>query len=61
MVGKVIAMNACELTASITAVANWLACQLSQDELELLGVTLTQLGDTLLTIATRNSICQSQK
>ena len=54
-------MNACELTASITAVANWLACQLSQDELELLGVTLTQLGDTLLTIATRNSICQPQK
>lgn len=38
-------MNACELTASITAIANWLACQLSQDELELLGVSLTQLGD----------------
>ena len=50
-------MNACELTTTITALANWLACQLTQDELELLGVTLTQLGDTLLTIVTQKSIC----
>ena len=50
-------MNACELTASITAIANWLACQLKQEDLELLGVILTQLGDTLLTIATQKSIC----
>ena len=50
-------MNACELPASITAFANWLACQLSQDELALLGVSLTQLGDTPLTIATQKSIC----
>ena len=33
-------MNACELTASITAIANWLACQLTQEQLELLGVSL---------------------
>ena len=50
-------MNACELTAAITALANWLAGQLNQDELNLLGVSLTQLGDTLLTIATQKSIC----
>ena len=50
-------MNACELTAAITAIANYLACQLNQDQLELLGVTLTQLGDTLLTIVTQKSIC----
>ena len=50
-------MNACELTATITAVANWLACQLSQEDLELLGVSLTQLGDTLLTIVTQRTIC----
>ena len=50
-------MNACQLTASITALANWLACQLSIEELELLGVTLTQLGDTVLTIVTQKSIC----
>ena len=50
-------MNPCELTASITAVANTIACKLTDDELELLGVTLTQVGDTLLTIATQRSIC----
>ena len=50
-------MNACELTATVTAIANWLACQLSQEDLELLGVSLTQLGDTLLTIVTQRSIC----
>ena len=50
-------MNPCELTASITALANVLACRLSDDELNLLGVSLTQLGDTLLTIATQRSIC----
>ena len=50
-------MNACELTAFLTAIANWLACQLTQEELELLGVSLTQLGDTLMTIATHRSIC----
>lgn len=51
-------MNACELTASITAVANALACRLSDDELNLLGATLTQLGDTLATIATQRAICE---
>lgn len=50
-------MNACELTASLTALANWLACQCTTEELELLGVSLTQLGDTLLTIVTQRSIC----
>lgn len=50
-------MNACELTASITAIANWLACRLSQKDLELLAASLTQLGDTLATIATQKSIC----
>lgn len=54
-------MNACELTASITALANYLACQLTQEELELLGVFLTQLGDTLLTITAHKSICCPQK
>ena len=51
-------MDACQLTASITAAANLIANTLSTDELNLLGVTLTQLGDTLLTIATQRSICE---
>lgn len=50
-------MNSCELTASITAVANAIARDRTVDELNLLGVTLTQLGDTLITIATQKSIC----
>ena len=50
-------MNACELTAAITALANTIACGRSVEELNLLGVILTQLGDTLLTIATQRSIC----
>lgn len=53
-------MNSCELTTSITAVANALACKLTDDELNLLGATLTMLADTLLTIATQRSI-SSQK
>ena len=50
-------MNSCELTASITAIANTLACSLTADECILLGAVLTQLGDTLVTIATYKSIC----
>ena len=51
-------MNPCELTASVTALANVLACRLSEAELNILGVVLSQLGDTLLTIATHKSICR---
>ena len=51
-------MNPCELTTALTAIANWLACQLSLEELELLGVSLTQLGDTILTIVTQKNLCQ---
>ena len=53
-------MNSCTLTASVTALANTLACSLSDDDLTLLGVILTQLGDTLLTLATQRSICCKQ-
>ena len=52
-------MNACELTASITAAANTIACQLDDDELSLLAAVLVQLGDTLATIATQRAICKS--
>ena len=51
-------MHACELTAAITALANSIACGKTTDETELLGVIFTQLGDTLLTIATQRSICE---
>ena len=50
-------MNACQLTASVTAAANAIACQLNNDELTLLAAVLVQLGDTLATIATQRAVC----
>lgn len=52
-------MNACELTASVTAIANALACRLSNDELTLLASVPVQLGDTLVTIATQRAFCEN--
>ena len=52
-------MNSCELTASVTAVANAIACKYNNDELTLLASVLVQLGDTLVTIATQRSICEN--
>ena len=54
-------MNSCELTASITAVANAVAGKLTNDELSLLSVVLVQLGDTLATIAAHRAICENTK
>lgn len=54
-------MNACEITASVTAVANVLAQNLGDDELALLGAILTQLGDTLETISAQRELCQNRK
>jgi len=51
-------MNSCELTLAITALANSLSQYLSNDELSLLSVILTQLADTLETIATKKEICE---
>ncbi|MDD6160199.1 MAG: hypothetical protein PUB51_03620 [Oscillospiraceae bacterium] len=50
-------MNSCELTASITALANALACRLTTEELDLLGAVLTQLADNLFTISAHRSAC----
>ena len=52
-------MNPCELTASITAVANTLAYNMNNDELTILASVLVQLGDTLVTIVTQRTICES--
>ena len=50
-------MNACELTAAVTALANTIARCATTDEINMLGVVLTQLGDTLLTIGACRDIC----
>lgn len=52
-------MNSCELTATVTALANGIACKLSDDELAALSTVLVQLGDTLATIATHRTFCNN--
>lgn len=53
-------MNSCELTASITAIANGLAKKLTIEETTLIATVLVQLGDTLATIATQRAICETK-
>lgn len=53
-------MNACELTASITILANSIAGQLTTEETALAGAAFAQLGDTLATIAAQRSLCESK-
>ena len=53
-------MNSCQLTASITAVANALSSRLSIEETTLLATVLVQLGDTLATIATQKALCEAK-
>ena len=53
-------MNYCELTASVTAIANGLSCKLSIEETTLLATIFVQLGDTLATIATQRTICEAK-
>ena len=56
---KGISMTPCEITVSITALANSLSSALSVDELNLLGVDLRQLDDTIITIATAKTVCKT--
>ena len=50
-------MSSLELTSAVTVLANTIACRLSPDEMAILASVLVQLGDTLATIAARESIC----
>ena len=51
-------MNSLEITSAVTALANAIACQMTTDEIILLAGILVQLGDTLVTIATWNDLCE---
>lgn len=53
-------MNSLELTGTITALANALACRLTIDETALLASVFVQLGDTLATIAARENLCKQK-
>ena len=50
-------MTSLELTSAVTALANAIACKLSVDEIALWASIFVQLGDTLATIAARESLC----
>lgn len=51
-------MNPLGTTFSVTALANAIACKLNDDEVGLLAVIFTQLGDTLETIAVQRALCE---
>ena len=53
-------MNACELTAAVTALANTIACRLTTEEISLISSLFMQLGDTLTTIAAQRSLCEAK-
>ena len=50
-------MNSLELTSAVTALANAIACRLTAEESALVASILVQLGDTLATIAARETLC----
>lgn len=52
-------MNGCSLNMSISALACALAQGKTNEEINLLGVFFTQLGDSLETISTANELCCS--
>lgn len=52
-------MNAFQLTTFINSTANFIACNATDDELNLLAAVFSQLGDTLATIAVQRSICDN--
>lgn len=54
-------MNACNLTAAVTALANTMACGLKAEEIALLSSVFMQLGDTLATIAAHRALCETQE
>ncbi|MCL2382915.1 MAG: hypothetical protein FWC79_01795 [Oscillospiraceae bacterium] len=50
-------MSPLELTTSITALANLIACSVqNEDTVDLLAAAFTQLGDTLATISVQRSL-----
>lgn len=54
-------MNALQLTNFINTTANFIACNVDDDELNLLSAIFSQLGDTLTTISVQRSICNKSK
>jgi hypothetical protein len=56
---KVKVMNPCQYTLTITAIANALAGNMSDDELNLAASVFSQIGDTLATILIVRQQCKT--
>ena len=54
-------MKTCELTTAVTALANAIACGLSETELALTAAIFVQIGDTLATIAAQRVIYEAKE
>lgn len=53
--GGILTMNSCELVTFISALACAISQNMSNQEIDLLAVVFTQLGDTLATISFKKS------
>ena len=54
-------MNAFEVTQAVTLTANYISQNCAPEQVAVLAVFFTQLGDTLATILTVNEICENHK
>ena len=54
-------LDACTLTAAVTAAANSLACKMDDDELAVMAAMFTQLGDTRALIAVQRGLCNARR
>ena len=53
-------MTPCELSMSVSAAANAIACELgSPEKIAVVAASFVQLGDTLATIAAQKVLCES--
>ena len=50
----------CAAATAVSALAEIIACKLSDNEISLLSAVLVQLGDTLTTILTLREICEGE-
>ena len=54
-------MKSLQLTAGVTALANAIACKLTNEEIALVAGIFVQLGDTLSTILAEKSLCEEKE
>lgn len=54
-------MQSCDLVISVSALACCIAKDKSPDEIALLSSVFTQLGDTLVTIAAQQALCNNSQ